>query len=101
MYVGVPTVTPVAVRNAPVSRLVVAFAIPKSATLTCPWEVTITFSGLRSRCTIPCASAHVSPARIPSSTPLFWASDIRPIQGRSEPPSTYSIAMYGVPSCSK
>ena len=94
-------VTPVAVWNAPVWRFVVAFAIPKSAILTSPCELTITFSGLRSRCTIPCASAQVRPARMPSSTPVRWASVIRPTHGRSDPPSTYSIAMYGVPSCSK
>ena len=101
MYVGVPTVVPVAVKNAPVCIFVVALAIPKSAIFTRPSAVTITFSGFRSRCTIPACSPCVSPASSPSSTPLICASVIRPTYGRSDPRSTYSIAMYGVPSCSK
>ena len=84
---------PLAVRIAPVCGLVVAFAIPKSAIFTLPVAVTIRFSGLRSRCTIPCSSAAPSPASRPSSTPAICASVIRPTYGRSEPPSTYSIAM--------
>ena len=38
---------------------------------------------------------------MPSSTPAICASDSRFTYGRSEPRGTYSIAMYGVPSCSK
>ncbi len=101
MYVGVPTVVPVAVRNAPVCMFVVALAMPKSAIFTRPSEVTIRFSGFRSRCTIPCCSAWARPASSPSSTPATWARSIWPTYGRSDPRSTYSIAMYGVPSCSK
>ena len=37
------------------------------------------------------------PGEQPSSTPPIWASDMLPTYGRSEPRSTYSIAMYGVP----
>ena len=101
MYAGVPTVVPVAVTNALVSAACVAFAIPKSAIFTVPVEVTIRFSGLRSRCTMACCSASPSPASNPSSTPPICASVMRPTYGRNEPRSTYSIAMYGVPSCSK
>ena len=88
-----PTVVPVAVWNAPVSAAWVAFAIPKSAILTLPSRVTIRFSGLRSRWTMPSCSAAPSPASTPSSTPPICASDIRPTCGRSVPRSTYSIAM--------
>ena len=101
MYAGVPTVTPVAVTNDPLCIVVVAFAIPKSAIFTRPSEVTIRFSGLRSRWTMPSSSAFVSPASTASSTPVIWTGVMRPMNGRSDPPSTYSIAMYGVPSCSK
>ena len=96
-----PTVVPVAVKNAPVCIFVVALAMPKSAIFTRPSAVTIRFSGLRSRWTMPCASAWVRPASRPSSTPPICARFMRPTYGRSDPRSTYSIAMYGVPSCSK
>ena len=96
-----PTVVPVAVRKAPVCIFVVALAMPKSAIFTRPSEVTIRFSGLRSRWTMPFCSALVSPASRPSSTPPICERFILPTYGRSEPRSTYSIAMYGVPSCSK
>ena len=88
-----PTVVPVAVWNEPVSAACVALAIPKSAIFTLPLALTIRFSGLRSRCTMPCCSAAPSPASRPSSTPPICASVIRPTYGRSEPRSTYSIAM--------
>ena len=44
--------------------------------------------------------------REPGEQALEHAADLRqasccPTYGRSEPRSTYSIAMYGVPSCSK
>jgi hypothetical protein len=93
MYGGVPTVVPVAVTNAPVSDACVAFAIPKSAIFTPPSDVTIRFSGLRSRCTMACCSAAPSPASSPSRTPPICASVICPTYGRSDPRSTYSIAM--------
>ena len=96
-----PTVVPVAVRNAPVCIWRVALAMPKSAIFTRPSEVTMRFSGLRSRWTMPCCSASASPASRPSSTPPIWAIVMCPTNGRSDPRSTYSIAMYGVPSCSK
>ncbi len=96
-----PTVCPVAVTNAPVFISVVALAMPKSAIFTRPSAVTMRFSGLRSRWTIPCCSACASPASSPSNTPLTCASDSCPTYPRSDPRSTNSIAMYGVPSCSK
>jgi hypothetical protein len=81
-------------------------AMPKSRSLATPSlpsapRQTKMFSGFRSRCTMPCCSAWASPASSPSSTPPACASVIRPMCGRSDPRSTYSIAMYGVPSCSK
>ena len=88
-----PTVVPVAVRKAPVCIWFVALAMPKSAIFTRPSEVTMRFSGLRSRCTTPCCSAWASPASSPSSTPLICASVRFPTHGRSDPRSTYSIAM--------
>jgi hypothetical protein len=89
----VPTVVPVAVRKAPVCIWLVAFAMPKSAILTRPSEVTMRFSGLRSRCTMPCCSPWARPARSPSSTPPTCARFIEPTYGRSDPRSMYSIAM--------
>ena len=78
-----------------------ARAMPKSAIFTRPSAVTIRFSGLRSRCTMPCCSAWASAGE----QALEHAADLRqrqpPTYGRSDPRSTYSIAMYGVPSCSK
>ena len=56
-------------RSAACSSESSALAIPKSAILTPPSAVTSTFSGLRSRWTIPCACACASPLSIASSTP--------------------------------
>ena len=79
MYGGVPTVVPVAVANSPVcDAWVVALAIPKSAILMPPSGVTIRFSGLRSRCTMPRCSAAARPPRSPSRTPPIWAGDKPP-----------------------
>ena len=101
MYAGVPIIIPVDVRNVPALSCVVAFAIPKSAIFTRPSALTSTFSGFRSRWTIPAASAATSPASTLSSTPLICGRFNCPTNGRSEPRSRYSIARYGVPSCSK
>ncbi len=38
----------------------IAFARPKSSTFTCPFSVSFTFSGFRSRWTIPCSCATSS-----------------------------------------
>ena len=96
-----PTVVPVAVRKAAVPALWVALAMPKSVIFTLPSLVTMMFSGFRSRWTIPYDSAWARPARIPSMAPANCASASRPTYGRSDPRSTYSIAMYGVPPSSK
>ena len=96
-----PTICPVAVRKSVMHTCPIALAIPKSATLACPSAVTSTFSGLRSRCTISREAASASPPSTLSSTPATWASVSRPTSGRSDPPSRYSIAMNGTPSCSK
>ncbi len=102
MYDGVPTVVPVRVANPlEAAALLKALAIPKSAILTMPSPLTIRFSGFRSRCTMPRLSAWARPARSPSRTPTICASVSRPTSGRSDPRATYSIAMYGAPSCSK
>ncbi len=96
MYAGVPTVVPVAVRLGPPASES-AFAMPKSAIFTSPSAVTIRFSGLMSRWTMPRRSASARPASAPSSTPIVWASVVCPTKGRSDPRARYSIAMYGVP----
>ena len=68
-----PTVVPVAVRNAPVCIWFVALAMPKSAILTRPSAVTIRFSGLRSRWTIPCCLGVGEPGE----QALEHAADLR------------------------
>jgi hypothetical protein len=101
MYAGVPTVMPVAVWNIPLCRPKRAFAMPKSAILICPSLLSMRFSGLRSRWTMPSSSACDRPASSPSNTPATCASERLPVYGRSDPRGRYSIAMYGVPACSK
>ncbi len=93
MYVGVPTVVPVAVSMCTCEAWPIALAMPKSATLTLPWRVSSRFSGLRSRCTMPRAWAWSSAASRPSSTPATCGSDMWRTCGRSEPRSRYSIEM--------
>ena len=56
MYAGVPEIVPT-------RRLAAARAMPKSMTTTRPARVSITFSGLMSRCTRPAAWIASSPAR--------------------------------------
>ena len=46
----------------------------------------MTFSGLRSRCTIWRRSAWSSADSMPSRTPATWVSDMCPMCGRSDPP---------------
>ena len=101
MYSGVPTVIPVAVSRAACVAEPVTLAMPKSAILTRPSAVSMTFSGLRSRWTMPRLSACASPASSPSSTPAACASVIPRMIDRSVPLVTYSIAMNGTPPCSK
>ena len=55
-------ICPVAVRYWVTATWPIAFAIPKSATFASPSAVTSTFSGLRSRWTIPCVAASASAA---------------------------------------
>src|ERR1041385_273479 len=64
MYAGVPIAPPAWVRvtAAPpswVREAVSALAMPKSVTTAAPWERS-TFSGLMSRCTMPCPCAYAS-----------------------------------------
>ena len=79
----------------------VSFARPKSRIFTKPSLVTITFSGLRSRCTIPAPCAFARPsdacAAIESSA-ADRQQRRRPAVSRSVRPSTSSIAMYSTPS---
>ena len=78
----------------------VSFARPKSRIFTKPSLVTITFSGLRSRCTIPAPCAFARPsdacAAIESSVRMGTAPSAS--ASRSVRPSTSSIAMYSTPS---
>ena len=72
MYPTVPMITPgvvpVIVGSFAPSPLpepfAVSFARPKSRILTSPSFVTITFSGFRSRCTIPASCAFARPSAI-------------------------------------
>ena len=98
MYVGVPIAVPVLVSDG--VRALYARAIPKSAILTVPPRLISTFSGLRSRCAMPAVSAWVRPASTPSRTPKICGRLSSATSGRSDPPLTYSIAMYGTPPSS-
>ena len=72
-------------------------AMPKSITFTNPSRVTITFPGLMSRWTIPCACAEASASAIfrVSSTACTIVGR-RPLARKSASvrPSTNSITMY-------
>ena len=72
-------------------------AIPKSMTFTKPSRVTITFPGLMSRWTMPCACAEASAAAIfcVRSTDCIGVSRRPPARNSaSVRPSTNSITMY-------
>ena len=94
MYPGVPTMSPACVPtvvpagvSAGSAKGVVAFATPKSSTLTRPSGVSLMLAGFRSRWTIPCSCA----ARIASAT---WQAQSRAVATSSGPrsgsPSTNS-----------
>jgi hypothetical protein len=71
-----------------------ARAIPKSRTRTLPAGSTITFCGLMSRWTMPCAWAKLSAARIWRVISIACATfSPRSMRALREEPSTYSIAM--------
>ena len=80
---------------------VVALAMPKSAILTLPSRGDHQVLGLQVAVHDP-VLLRLGQA---GEQPLEHARDLRqviwPTYGRSDPRSTYSIAMYGVPSCSK
>ena len=73
----------------------VSFARPKSRILTNPSFDTMTFSGFRSRCTIPAACAFASPSATcaPMASRRFAGSAPSLRTSRSVSPSTNSIAM--------
>ena len=110
MYPTVPSTTPglvpVSVGSCEASSLpvpvAVSFASPKSRILTSPSFVIMTFSGFRSRCTIPASCAFASPsaiwAAIGSSFLIGSAPENR--VSRSVLPSTLSIAIHETPSVS-
>ena len=94
-----PGVVPVIVGSCEPSPLPepvdVSFARPKSRILTSPSFVTITFSGFRSRCTIPASCAFARPSAIcvaDLEEPLD-GQRARDRSSRSVFPSTSSIAM--------
>jgi hypothetical protein len=72
-----------------------SFARPKSRSLAPPSFDTITFSGFRSRCTIPAPCAFASPSAIwtPRSSSLLVGTGPSPRSSRRVLPSTTSIAM--------
>ena len=87
--------------------------MPKSSTLMLPDRERRMFSGLRSRCTIPCSCAYTSArttgsisstARPGGTAP--WCPDATAAaacsfnHSRRVCPSMYSSTMYGCPSCS-
>jgi hypothetical protein len=97
MYGGVPIASPVwvspPVGGASARRPEPSSAMPKSTTRAAPSPSIMTFSGLKSRCAMPCACACASPRAAPASTATF-ASSVRGAaasQSRSESPSTSSI----------
>jgi hypothetical protein len=81
---------------------VVALAMPKSITLTVPSGVSITLPGLMSRWISPraCAAARALQMSAAISAARSGMSGPSPrITSRSVRPSTYSITMKLVPSC--
>ena len=78
----------------------VSFARPKSRILTCPSPVTITFSGFKSRCTIPEACARARPSAICGAIAriLRSGSGEPAINSRSVAPATSSMTMQEVES---
>ncbi len=105
MYSGVPQTSPACVSFGSFAPGEVIFAIPKSSTFTKSGSPrrgsTMTFSGFRSRCTIPCAWASAraertcAAMRTMRASPSGDSSAIR--RARSLPPRC-SIAMNSVPS---
>ncbi len=79
-----------------------SFARPKSMIFACPDSVSITFFGLRSRWTTPCACASASPSAtsIARSRARAGASGVSAISEASGRPRTSSIAMKVEPSAS-
>ena len=78
-----------------VSSGAVSFARPKSRIFTKPSRLTMMFSGLRSRCTIPAACARASPSATCAeiASRRFTGSAPWSRRSRSVFPSTSSIAM--------
>ena len=108
MYPTVPSTTPASVPAETVGDCVssplspagaVSFARPKSRILAVPSLVTITFSGLRSRCTIPVSWALARPSAIWVATASSFFRGIGPAARslRSVSPSTRSMAIHDVP----
>ena len=109
MYPTVPSTTPTSVPaeavgdcvSSPLSPVgAVSFASPKSRILAVPSFVTITFSGFRSRCTIPVSWALASPSAICVATASSFFSGSGPAASslRKVSPSTRSMAIHDVPS---
>ena len=76
-----------------------SFAKPKSRILTSPSSPTITFSGFRSRCTIPAPCALASPSAICTAICSNCRTGSAPFRSeRNGVPFTSSIAMYEIES---
>ena len=103
MYPTVPMITPGVVPDIVGSRepsslpdpVVDSFARPKSRILTSPSFVTITFSGFKSRCTIPASCARARPSAIWVAIGSSFLIGTGPLETSflSVSPSTFSIAM--------
>ena len=79
----------------------VSLARPKSRILTRPSFVTKTFSGFRSRWTMPFSCAAASPWAIWIAYSIALRGENRPLASseRSVSPSSSSWTTYGAPSC--
>ena len=76
-------------------------ARPKSMSFARPESVTITFEGLRSRCTMPCACASARPSAISIARSSARGALIPPgTSADSGRPRTSSMAMKVAPSLS-
>ena len=103
MYAAVPISAPMTVAPSSATFPSRSRAIPKSRSLTSPPRVKNTFSGFRSRCTMPCACAEASVARTWSIAPTTSATGSRPPVDRcrrasSVSPSSSSITRNAAPS---
>src|SRR5688572_24197513 len=96
MYAGVPNATPSDVRPEALPDSLTALATPKSVTRAWP-RLTITLSGLMSRCTTPCSCAYASASVTSRSNRTASATGSSPSRAsfaRSDSPSMNGITYH-------